>query len=289
VPAGSFRSVSVGETHACAVRESGGLPGCWGAEVGAPKLAPAVALGTLVSGTRHTCGIRRGDRGVICWGDAARDVPADLAAGDLDSDGDGRIDREDEFPNDASEWADGDGDDIGDNADRFPHDPAETTDTDADGVGDNGDNCPEAANADQADRDANGRGDACDAPPPEPEPTADALARELVAALGPLPRGIANALTVKLEKVLDRYADGHEAAACRALATLTNQLRALTGKRVPHTEAVRTSLGRIGTFMRCGRAARCRPAPRPSGRRRSRTRPGCRRSPRRYPSIEPHI
>ncbi len=251
-PADPASAVSAGAPFSCAVRASGGLPGCGGAEIGAPTQAPAVALEALVSGTRHTCGIRRGDRGVICWGDAARDVPADLATGDLDSDGDGRIDRQDEFPDDASEWADGDGDGIGDNADRFPHDPAETTDTDGDGVGDNGDNCPDAANTDQAERDGNGRGDACDAPPPEPEPTAGELARELVAALGPLPHGIANALTVKLEKVLGRYANGHDAAACRALVTLTNQLRALTGKRVPDTEAVRTSLGRIRAFMGCG-------------------------------------
>jgi len=245
-------AVSAGAQFSCAARASDGVPSCWGAEIGTPKQAPAVALERLVSGVRHTCGIRRGDHGVDCWGDAALDVPSDLATGDLDADGDGRIDREDEFPRDASEWADRDGDGIGDNADRFPDDPAETTDADGDGVGDHRDNCPAAANADQADRDGNGRGDACDAPPPEPEPTAGELARELVAALGPLPRGVARALEVKVERVLERYEDGNDAAACRALTTLTNQLRALTGKKVTSTEAVRTSLERIRTFMGCG-------------------------------------
>ena len=155
-------------------------------------------------------------------------------------------------PADPAEWADADGDGIGDNGDRFPNDPAETSDADGDGVGDNGDNCPDAANPDQADRDANGRGDACDAPPPNPKPTTGDLARELVAALGPLPHGIANALTVKIEKVLDRYAAGNDAAACRALSTLSNQLRALTGKKVPDTAALRTAMEHIREHMGCG-------------------------------------
>ena len=209
-PADPASAVSAGAQFSCAVREADGMPACWGAEIGTPTQAPAVALETLVTGARHTCGIRRGSHAVICWGDAALDVPADLATGDLDSDGDG--------------------------------------------VRDNADNCPEAANADQADRDGNGRGDACDAPEPEPEPepTAAELARELVAALGPLPRGIARALTVKIERVLDSYEDADDAGACHALATLAAQLRALTGKKVPDSAAVRASLGRIREFMGCG-------------------------------------
>ena len=52
--------------------------------------------------------------------------------------------------------------------------------------------------------------------------------------------------------MLDRYAGDNDAAACRALRTLTNQLRALTGRKVPDTGAVRASLGRIRVFMGCG-------------------------------------
>ena len=189
---------------------------------------------------------------MTCWGDAATSVPADLGTGWVDSDGDGRLDRDDAFPDDPAEWADSDGDGVGDNADRFPADPAETTDTDADGVGDNGDNCPDTANADQSDRDGNGRGDACDTPPPNPKPTTGDLASELVAALGPLPQGIANALTVKIEKAFDRYDSGHDGAACRALTTLGNQLRALTGKKVLDTTALRTAMQRIREHMGCG-------------------------------------
>jgi hypothetical protein len=37
--------------------------------------------------------------------------------------------------------------------------------------------------------------------------------------------------------VLDRYEDSGDKAACRALTTLTHQLRALTGKKVPNTAA----------------------------------------------------
>jgi hypothetical protein len=230
-PAGAYDAVTAGAQFSCAVAAGDGHPACWGAAVGAPKQAPSVALASLVTGNVHSCGIRRGDHGVTCWGDRALDVPADLATGDADADGDGHLDRNDAFPNDAAEWADADGD----------------------GVGDNGDNCPNTANADQADRDGNGRGDACDAPPPppDPEPTAEDLARELVAALGPLPHGIGHALTVKVEKVLARLDAADDRKACKALDTLTNQLRALTGKKVPNSAAVRTSLEHIRTYLGC--------------------------------------
>lgn len=60
---------------------------------------------------------------------------------------------------------DTDGDGVADSSDAFPDDASETSDADSDGVGDNADNCAEVANADQADADVNGSGDACDAMP----------------------------------------------------------------------------------------------------------------------------
>ena len=60
---------------------------------------------------------------------------------------------------------DSDGDGVPDTTDAFPNDATETADTDSDGVGDNSDNCINDANANQADADANGSGDACDAMP----------------------------------------------------------------------------------------------------------------------------
>ncbi|MFT6435146.1 MAG: hypothetical protein ACJAVI_003198 [Candidatus Azotimanducaceae bacterium] len=69
-----------------------------------------------------------------------------------DGDGDGVLDEQDAFPNDASEAIDTDGDGTGDNADvnddddseidindAFPLDATETLDTDDDGIGDNAD------------------------------------------------------------------------------------------------------------------------------------------------------
>ena len=62
------------------------------------------------------------------------------AAGDLgcvDSDGDGRSDFNDQFPNDATEWQDSDMDQVGDNADPFAFDATQWEDADGDGHGDN--------------------------------------------------------------------------------------------------------------------------------------------------------
>ena len=83
---------------------------------------------------------------------------------DIDSDGDGVLDGQDAFPNDASETADSDNDGVGDNADVFPNDPSETVDTDMDGVGDNADWAPNDP-SETADYDEDGVGDNADAFP----------------------------------------------------------------------------------------------------------------------------
>jgi hypothetical protein len=125
-----------------------------------------------------------------------------LAPGFEDTDGDGVINKDDAFPEDASESTDTDGDGVGDNADAcptdpaetqdsdgdgicdnsdpidnsvdadgdgvndsqdaFPNDPNESVDSDGDGVGDNGDNCPSVANPGQENSDGVGPGDACE-------------------------------------------------------------------------------------------------------------------------------
>ena len=64
-----------------------------------------------------------------------------------DSDGDGRANLTDPFPNDATEWKDTDQDGVGDNGDAYPLDATQSNDTDNDGYGDNtngnsGDQCP---------------------------------------------------------------------------------------------------------------------------------------------------
>ena len=63
--------------------------------------------------------------------------PDSVTITEMDSDGDGVTDSQDEFPNDPTETTDSDGDGVGDNADAFDNDPTETTDSDGDGVGDN--------------------------------------------------------------------------------------------------------------------------------------------------------
>lgn len=93
-----------------------------------------------------------------------------------DKDGDGIPDELDNCPTmfnpirpmDGAQQADADRDGIGDTCDPCPLDPNQEClkptgqDLDGDGVPNGIDNCPEVANADQADRDGDGRGDACD-------------------------------------------------------------------------------------------------------------------------------
>jgi hypothetical protein len=122
----------------------------------------------------------------------------------LDTDGDGVPDSADVFPSDPKESKDTDADNIGDNTDNcltvanteqldqdldgigdacdedidgdgvlnsndaLPLDATETLDTDNDTIGDNADNCPQIANTDQTNTDANFEngdtfGDVCDA------------------------------------------------------------------------------------------------------------------------------
>ena len=91
---------------------------------------------------------------------------------DIDSDGDGTLDEDDAFPNDASETADSDSDGVGDNADAFPQDASETTDSDNDGVGDNTDVFPNNP-LETTDSDSDGVGDNGDAFPNDPAETLD--------------------------------------------------------------------------------------------------------------------
>tara|TARA_B000000565_G_scaffold225183_1_gene180987 strand:+ start:2806 stop:6009 length:3204 start_codon:yes stop_codon:yes gene_type:complete len=65
-----------------------------------------------------------------------------------DTDGDGRADVKDPFPNNAAEWEDTDRDGVGNNSDAFPDDPTQILDTDGDDFGDHPfgnfpDECPD--------------------------------------------------------------------------------------------------------------------------------------------------
>lgn len=65
--------------------------------------------------------------------------PEEFSLALTDNDGDGVLDRNDEFPYDGNEYRDTDGDGVGDNSDAFPTDARESSDFDQDGLGDNSD------------------------------------------------------------------------------------------------------------------------------------------------------
>ena len=89
-----------------------------------------------------------------------------------DTDGDGIIDTEDDFPDNPDETTDSDGDGVGDNADEFPFDANETHDDDGDGVGNNTDAFPQDAN-ETHDDDGDGVGNNTDAFPQDADETMD--------------------------------------------------------------------------------------------------------------------
>jgi len=147
-----------------------------------------------------------------CPGDPAKTAPGDCGCGiaDTDTDSDGLADCIDACPNDPD------------------------NDADADGLCADADNCPDAANADQADLDLDGLGDACD-------PTLDvcgAIAGLIaeVEALN-LDGGLENALTSKLENALSSFENGNNNATTGKLGAFINQVEAQSGKDIPASEA----------------------------------------------------
>ncbi len=97
---------------------------------------------------------------------------ATVSIQDIDSDGDGTLDGDDAFPDNASETTDTDSDGVGDNADAFPDDASETSDSDGDGVGDNADAFPNDS-GETHDSDFDGVGDNADAFPDDASETSD--------------------------------------------------------------------------------------------------------------------
>ena len=90
----------------------------------------------------------------------------------IDSDRDGYVDSNDDFPYDSDEIKDSDGDGVGDNSDVFPNDPSEWSDFDNDKVGDNSDEFPFYPN-EWIDSDGDGVGDNSDVFPNDPSEWSD--------------------------------------------------------------------------------------------------------------------
>jgi hypothetical protein len=113
--------------------------------------------------------------GNFLYAEPMEDVDGDgIAENDPDADNDGIPNERDAFPLDKKESVDTDGDGIGDNKDTDDDNDgvpdsvearrgtdSKRADTDGDGVNDAQDNCPITSNADQADGNGDGRGDAC--------------------------------------------------------------------------------------------------------------------------------
>jgi outer membrane protein assembly factor BamB len=107
---------------------------------------------------------------------------------------------------------------------------ATDVDTDGDGVLDINDNCPHAPNADQADWDSDGAGDACDS-----ARAPDQLLDDLIATIdgAPIHDGIRQSLLAKLDAALASYRNGELDATCGVLTSFTEAVSAQAGKKLP--------------------------------------------------------
>ena len=82
-PAGSFDSVSAGWSHTCGVRSDGSVA-CWGRDGDGQSTPPAGSFISVSAGWSHTCGVRS-DGSVACWGNDGDDGRATPPAGSFDS------------------------------------------------------------------------------------------------------------------------------------------------------------------------------------------------------------
>ena len=175
-PLGSFAKVSVGHSHACALRTDATIA-CWGDDTFGQATPPEGAFLDVSAAGSHSCGLRP-DASVVCWGldTSGQSTPPQLGFVSIELGGDYFIDHSCGVTTGGSIacWGsnvsgqsqppyDSDLDGLEDPVDNCPVDanPSQL-DSDSDGVGDACDNCAATPNPDQFDRDQDGVGDLCD-------------------------------------------------------------------------------------------------------------------------------
>lgn len=75
-PPGTFKAISVGGMHACAIRVDGTLA-CWGSDWGGRATPPAGTFTALSSRGSHNCAVRT-DGTLSCWGESYSYQPRDF-------------------------------------------------------------------------------------------------------------------------------------------------------------------------------------------------------------------
>ena len=170
--------------------------------------------------------------------DGCPDDPYKIAEGvcgcgiaDVDSDGDTVEDCNDVCPG-FDDHVDTDADLLPDGCDACPLDPL--NDVDGDGICGDIDNCPSDANADQADIDIDGLGDACD-DILNVGGAGENLGNEVEEIN--LPAGLENSLLSKIENAMESCANGNEQAAINQLSAFINQVEAKRGNPLTNEQA----------------------------------------------------
>src|SRR5215212_399528 len=66
-PPGSFKAVTAGFRHACAIRDGDDTLACWGDDESGEASPPPAAFASVSAGSSFTCGVRL-DHALLCWG-----------------------------------------------------------------------------------------------------------------------------------------------------------------------------------------------------------------------------
>ena len=65
---GDLLKLSLGDSHSCGIRKSNQSVVCWGRIDYSSNVTEGVSFETIASGSNFTCGLKTADLSILCWG-----------------------------------------------------------------------------------------------------------------------------------------------------------------------------------------------------------------------------